>query len=196
MTDENSIATSGATGKEERRVIDDSFLECLASAESLIDKCPMRSQGDLGERMIHLTSGTVLFAIILVETLDSFIISYPATLTNTNGKVSGRLMMDTLQSRLFKSCIVTISKPADLHKYYYLRFLMEDLAEVPSVFNNERLEAVLDFLNLHEQKETPVKEPRKSKVELLEEEDDDEEPSGYDDVPSRMFAPYRKKTRH
>ena len=55
MTDENSIATSGATGKEERRVIDDSFLECLASAESLIDKCPMRGQGDLGE--VHCRDG-------------------------------------------------------------------------------------------------------------------------------------------
>lgn len=191
MTDQKNVIKEESSGNERDDTRDLSFLEYLASAEALIDKCPMKTPGNIGERMIHMTSGTVLFALVLAETSDSFIVSYPTVLTNNNGKVEGRLMMETHQSRLFKSCIVTISKPSDLHKYYYLRFLIEDLVEIPSVLTGKRLEHAYEFISSYKDKTLKTSENSVSKEDLETEEDKD-----FDDVPSRMFAPYRKKTRH
>jgi hypothetical protein len=168
---------------------DTSFLEYLAKAEALIDKGPMRIPGNLGERMIHLTSGTVLFALVLAEVNDSFIVSYPSVLTNDNGRVTGRLMMDVTQARLFKSCIVTTSEPSELHKYYYLRFLLEDLDEIPAIFTGKRLESVLEFLSTHKDKNT-----QNQSNDL--EEDSKEDSKEYGEIPLSRVTPYRKKTRH
>lgn len=197
MTDSNKAVEENKSESEGNHLPDASFLECLARAEALIDKCPMRVVGGIGERMIHLTSGVVLFALVLVETPDSFIVSYPSVLTNTDGRVTGRLMMETTQSRLFKSCIVTISEPSELHKFYYLRFLLEDLEEIPSVLTGKRLESVYDFLSLHKNKNPVANTTNSNNSDNPEEESSEEgEDRGYDDVPSGMLAPYRKKTRH
>lgn len=193
MTEQTNSGIKKDVGNEDLKTQDHSFLECLANAEALIDKCPMRSPGELGERMIHLTSGVVLFAIVLVETADSLIVSHPTVLVSNNGRVTGRLMMDTLQSRLFKSCIVTLSKPSELHKYYYLKFLMEDLAELPAVLTDKRLSKSFKFLADYKEK-AGESEP----VEVVPEEGEfeGERDPVYDEVPSRKFALYKKRTIH
>jgi hypothetical protein len=176
---------------EEADVADPSFLECLADAEDLIDKCPMRTMGCIGERMFHLSNGSVIFGLLLAETPDSFVLSYPTVLYNTDGKISGRLVMETIQTRMFKSSIVTMSKPSDIHRFYYFKFLMEGTVEVPSMLNGKRLERVISFMSAFKDK---VPSEKKADDELVIEEGDDLEVN--DDVPSIRIAPYRKKTRH
>jgi hypothetical protein len=183
---------------EDADEVDSSFLEYLAAAEDLVNKCPMRTPGDLGIRMMHLTNSTVIFGMILVETPDSFIVAFPSTLVRgNNGRVNGRLIMETTQTRFLKSSIITISKPSDIHMYYYLRFLIEDSSEIPAMLSGKRLAKAYSFMSsfrdktLSESQSKPGETSADEPEELEHDEDRD-----FDDVPSRIFAPYRKKTRH
>ena len=164
-----------------------SFLGYADMAGALLDPHPLSKEGEVGDRMFSFVSGKVAFAILLAETKDSIIIAHPITLFHNNGgNVEGRVMCPKPVTRIFKSSLMYISQPLDLHRFIYLKFLMEELKELPALLEGARLESAIQYLTWY-RKEHPEVDYIKS-----DRDEDEDEP-----IPLKAFSSlYKNRVKH
>lgn len=133
--------------EETDKINDPSFLEYFEQSDALLDAFPLRKESVLADRMFSFTNGKVAFAVSLVETPDSFVVAHPLLLSSSdNGHITGKVMSPAPVARILKSSCWLVSPPMDLHRYVYLKYLMEDLEELPPILSGKRLEEALKFV--------------------------------------------------
>lgn len=165
-----------------------SFLGYAHMVEDLLDPYPLSKEGEVGDRMISFTSGKIAFAIVLTETRDSFLLAHPVTLLHSDdGGIHGRVMCPKPVTRVFKSSVLYVSQPLDLHRFVYLKFLMEDLKELPPLLEGKRLESAVKYLQWY-RKEHP-------EVDNMKDPKDEEETEV--DAPLKSFSSlYKSRVTH
>lgn len=133
--------------EEVNKFNDPSFLEYFEQSDALLDAFPLRKESVIGDRMFSFTNGKVAFAISLAETPDSFVVAHPLLLSSSdNGHLTGKAMSPSPVARILKSSCWLVSPPLDLHRYVYLKYLLEDLEELPSILSGKRLEEAVKFV--------------------------------------------------
>lgn len=140
-------------------------------------------------RCFSLSSGRVIFGMLLRELEDSYIVGMPTVLVGDKDGVRGKSVVSEPTIRLFKSTLAFTCTVSDEYKSVYYRHVLDKHEAKGGALTDAQaaeMQVVLD-------KQT-VK--GKALVELLtsQEGDDDNDTRHYDC--NKDYAPYNKKTRH
>ena len=157
--------------KEELELIDanlsdPNFLEYLRIYEPLLNLTPMSNVEDIGDRLFALNNGKVIFAAVITELPDSFIVAYPASLVSTDGIVDGKPMTLTPTMRLLKSGVTALSEVDEVHRYYYLRYLARMGPGLPQVFTSEKMRYINEYVSTAEKNDPDKKASKSPKTQV------------------------------
>lgn len=138
-------------------------------------------------RCFSLSSGRVIFGMLLRELEDSYIVGMPTVLVGDKDGVRGKSVVSEPTIRLFKSTLAFLCTVSDEYKSVYYRHVLDKHEAKGGALTDAQaaeMQAVLD------------RQPAKGKalVELLTSQDGDDDTAHYDCA--KDYAPYNKKTRH
>lgn len=144
------------------------------------------STDEVVSRCFSLSSGRVIFGMLLRELEDSYIVGMPTVLVGDKDGVRGKSVVTEPTIRLFKSTIAFTCTVSDEYKSIYYRHILDKHEAKGGALTDAQAAEMQEVLDLH-----PVK--GKALAELLTSQSDGDT-AHYDC--SRDFAPYNKKTRH
>jgi hypothetical protein len=131
-----------------------SFLGYVNQFISLVNPAPMADEA-LGDRMITLATGKVIFGMVVAESSDSFLVLYPVGLARVkeDSEVFGKLFSTTPQARVLKSSVVMISEVDDEHRYHYFKFIVDQEEKASKLFDKQHWEKIVSVVGNY--KSTP-----------------------------------------
>lgn len=142
------------------------FLEYSDEFDYLTEESPCAAEG-IGDRMFIIQDGCKgsrhVFAVVLAEIKDSFMVVFPMTLNSSDGvHVTGKLISAAPVMRLFKSSIIGVSDIDHAHRPLYFQSLIKLVKLLPTVFPPDKVELILKVVNDEEiEEEEPEDEPAK-----------------------------------
>lgn len=163
--------------------------------QGLLNKGPV-SAVDVPDRCFALVGGKIIFAILLLETEDSFLVGLPSSLvaspTSAGGegkpavRIRGRLITNTPAIRLMKTGVVFTLPPEPEHQFYYYRHILDLVDRLPAFFTQERID-IVDSVVSRWEGPTIEEDVNSSHLSRDGREDSDE---------SLDLSPYNSLTRH
>lgn len=138
-------------------------------------------------RCFSLSSGRVIFGMLLRELEDSYIVGMPTVLVGDKDGVRGKSVVSEPTIRLFKSTLAFTCTVSDEYKSVYYKHVLDTYGAKGGALTDTQAAEMQGVLN----KQT-VK--GKALVELLTSQEGDDDSAHYDCA--KDYAPYNKKTRH
>lgn len=151
------------------------------------------SHDDVGDRCFYMNSGKVIFAILVGELADSFLVTLPSTLISTGKEVVGKLVTSAPTIRLMKSSIAFVSMPEPEHKHLYYKHIITLVHMVPGFFNDERAEVIKEVISKEIPREKMEQLAAPGRSAQPQEGDDEDEDEGPD---RRWASSFMSTTRH
>lgn len=167
---------------EEVSPVNPSFLEYQGLIKSLLSIYPVGEE-PVGDRMISLANGKMIFGIVLAETSDSFIVARPTILISEEdgSSVEGKLIASSPIVRFLKNSACFVAIPDVSHRCHYYKFLLKIKDRSPNLLEGNRLRAILEFL----EKNDSITSHKKSKKHS----------SNHSDA-NKWVPPYISKAKH
>lgn len=111
---------------------------------------------EVGDRLFALSNGKIVFALVIAETYDSFLVFNPLFLIRNKetGEVGGKRLLSGENARLMKSSIVAMSQPDTEHRYYYYKLLQELDLESSGLLSPIQLQAIREVVYDYESKQS------------------------------------------
>lgn len=122
--------------------------------------------GVVNERCFSMDSGKIIFAILLAELPDSFLVGLASSLGVVNGEVEGRLISNNPVMRLMKSSIGFVVKLEPDHKFHYYKHISTHAEKMPEFFSRSRVEVIKTFLKTHSPEPIPAKVSKKQEENI------------------------------
>lgn len=171
--------------KEERV---DLFLGSIPELQMLFNPYPIMS--GIGDRMIGLSNGKMIFAIVVMETPEELIVCYPASLfREPDDSITGKLMVGATFTKIYKSNTTSICEVEAVHKLSYYSFLLSFKDRLnKSIFSKQRLDLMESFVRKYGSTTKTQRVLVKPDIDKLEAAD-----SG---VPHFEVIPYQSDVKH
>lgn len=142
---------------------------------------------EIVSRCFSLSSGRVIFGMLLRELDDSYIVGMPTVLVGDKDGVRGKSLVSEPTIRLFKSTLAFTCTVSTEYKSVYYRHVLDVYQAKGGALTDAQVAEMRAVLHAQ-----PIK--GKALVELLTSQDGDDDLAHYSGP--RDFAPYNKKTRH
>lgn len=164
------------------------FLESIPELQVLFNPYPVMA--GMGDRMIGLSNGKTIFAIVVMETPEELIVCHPVSLFREQDEsITAKLMVSAPFSKLYKSGVTSICEVDPSHKISYYSFILSLGNRLnKAIFNQQRLDLMNAFVRKYESTTKTQRVEVQSDMDKVEAAD-----SG---VPHFEVIPYQNDVKH
>lgn len=125
-------------------------VEKLLASEAIVSEVGGEIVDEVGERCYSLQSGRAIFGIQLTETDFSYVVALPAFLAGNEEDVKGVPYCRQSIVELPRSAVILKSLVDQEFKYFYYKYVQDNMEKVPGFFSPERKQKISREISLWE----------------------------------------------